>query len=158
MTQTYLTKVENESKLFVYYFFENYVAEQKAFTEKLQRGLGDLGAAFGRDVSLFMPNPDYRPQIEAQMRKFKRLWDLLHDHLPGLTSRPGHSPSCRMISLAAISSPSSIRTKVTSTRRSGISATSSAPSRLVTRADLQSWPGLETRSHSSPVHSVSQST
>jgi len=84
VTQTYLGCVEPDAKLFVYYFYEDYVREQKSFTDRVQQELEQLGEAFGDKVSLLMPNPRYAGRIEAEVREFRELWESLHGNLPGL--------------------------------------------------------------------------
>lgn len=84
VTQTYLGHVEPDAKLFVYYFFENYNREQKAFTERVQQELEQLGEAFGEKVSLLMPNPRYAGRVESEVREFRELWESLRENLPGL--------------------------------------------------------------------------
>jgi hypothetical protein len=84
VTQTYLGHVEPDAKLFVYYFFEDYVREQKAFTERVQQELERLGEVFEDKVSLLMPNPRYAGRVEAEVREFRELWESLHGRLPGL--------------------------------------------------------------------------
>jgi hypothetical protein len=49
----------------VYYFYEDYNREQKEFTDRLYRGLEDLGEAFSDKMSLLMPNPRFAGRIEA---------------------------------------------------------------------------------------------
>jgi hypothetical protein len=39
VTQTYLGVVEPDAQLYVYYLFENYKREQKAFTDRIQQEL-----------------------------------------------------------------------------------------------------------------------
>lgn len=84
VTQTYLGVVEPEAKLFVYYFFEDYVPEQKSFTNRVQRELEELGEVFGDKVTLLMPNPRYAGRIEAEVRENRELWASLRGNLPGL--------------------------------------------------------------------------
>lgn len=84
VTQTYLGNVEPDAKLFVYYFFEDYNPDQKAFTQRVQLELENLGEVFGDKVSLLMPNPRYSRQIEAEMRKYDWVWSSLSGKLPGL--------------------------------------------------------------------------
>ena len=84
VTQTYLGIVEPEAKVFVYYLYEDYVDDQKRFTEHLQRELERLGDVFGGQVSLLIPNPRYKGRIEAEVREIRPLWEALHDRLPGL--------------------------------------------------------------------------
>lgn len=84
VTQTYLGTVDPDAKLLVYYFFEDYAKEQKAFTAKVQQELESLGEAFGDQVSLFMPNPRYAGRVEAEVRENMTLWRSLRGNLPGL--------------------------------------------------------------------------
>jgi hypothetical protein len=83
VTQTYLGTVEPDAKVFVYYFLEDYNSEQKAFTQKVQRELENLGEISGDQVSLLMPNPRYAGRIETEMRNQGNLWSL-QGKLPGL--------------------------------------------------------------------------
>lgn len=84
VTQTYLGTVEPDAKVFIYYFFEDYVSEQRSFTEMVQQELERIGEAFGDKVSLLMPNPRYAGRIEAEVRENPELWWSLHGKLPGL--------------------------------------------------------------------------
>ncbi len=84
VTQTYLGAIEPDAKLFVYYFFEDYNSDQKAFTQREQRELENLGEVFSDKVSLLMPNPRYAGQIESEMRKHDWVRSSLSGKLPGL--------------------------------------------------------------------------
>ncbi|MBY8934558.1 hypothetical protein [Pseudomonas fluorescens] len=84
VTQTYLGAVEPEAKLFVYYFFLDYIEEQKEFTELVQIELEKLGEVFGDNVCLLMPNPKYTGRIEAEIRDNQPLWQSVRSKLPGL--------------------------------------------------------------------------
>lgn len=89
VTQTYLGNVEQDAKLFVYYFFEDYNNEQKEFTNQIEQELGKLGEAYGDKVSLLMPNPSYAGRIEAEMRGYNDwIWSSLAGDLPGLFISP----------------------------------------------------------------------
>ena len=68
----------------VEYLFEDYVDEQRKFTEKVQRALERLGEVYGGSVSLLMPNPNYADRIEAEVREIRPVWELVHESLPGL--------------------------------------------------------------------------
>ncbi|MDD5273678.1 MAG: hypothetical protein PHU14_13275 [Methylovulum sp.] len=84
ITQTYLGAVEPDAKLFVYYFFTNYIEEENEFTKMVQQELENMGEVFGGDVSLLMPNPRYAGRIEAEVRENRPLWKSIHDKTPGL--------------------------------------------------------------------------
>jgi len=84
VTQSYLGNVEPDADVFVYYLYLNYVDEQKAFTDRLQRELENLGDVFGGKVSLQMPNPRYAGKIEAEVRENRPLWEAVYSKLPGL--------------------------------------------------------------------------
>jgi hypothetical protein len=84
VTQTYLGTVEPDAKLFVYYFFMDYIEEQKQFTEMVQRELERMGDIFGGNVSLLMPNPRYAGRIEAEVRENRALWESIYSKMPGL--------------------------------------------------------------------------
>jgi hypothetical protein len=84
VTQTYLGNVEADAKVFVYYFYLDYVDSQKNFTTNLQKELEKLGDIFGGTVSLLMPSPRYAGQIEAEVREIRPLWEAIHNRLPGL--------------------------------------------------------------------------
>jgi hypothetical protein len=84
VTQTYLGTAEPDATLFIYYFFEDYVREQQAFTQLVQRQLEVLGEVLGDKVSLLMPNPEYAGRIEAEVRQNLALWSSLRGSLPGL--------------------------------------------------------------------------
>ncbi len=84
ITQTYLGNVEPDAHVFVYYLYEDYVNEQKQFTEKVQQDLERLGDAFDNDVSLLMPNPKYADKIESEVREIRPLWEHVKGALPGL--------------------------------------------------------------------------
>jgi hypothetical protein len=84
VSQTYLGVVEPDADVFVYYLFLNYIPEQAAFTERLQRELEGLGDVFGGKVSLLMPNPRYAGKIEAEVREIRPLWEAVYSKLPGL--------------------------------------------------------------------------
>jgi hypothetical protein len=84
VSQTYLSIVDPDSDLFVYYLFEDYDDQQKQFTRRLEHELGRMGAAFGDKVSLFLPNPAYADQVENEVRNQGVIWDSLHGRLPGL--------------------------------------------------------------------------
>ncbi len=84
VTQTYLGTVEPDAKLFVYYFFIDYIDEQREFTEMVQQELEKMGEVFGGEVSLLMPNPRYAGRIESEVRENRPLWEYIHSKLPGL--------------------------------------------------------------------------
>jgi hypothetical protein len=84
VTQTYLGNVEPDAQLFVYYLFEDYVSSQLDFTREVQRHLEDLGEAFGRSVSLLVPNPRYAVRIESEVRGIQDFWWTLKGKLPVL--------------------------------------------------------------------------
>lgn len=84
VTQTYLGNVEADAKVFVYYFYLDYIESQRTFTNNLQKELEKLGDVFGGTVSLLMPNPRYSGQIEAEVREIHPLWEALYNKLPGL--------------------------------------------------------------------------
>lgn len=84
VTQTYLGTVEPDAKLFVYYFFMDYIDEQKRFTEMVQQELEKMGEVFGGNVSLLMPNPRYANRIESEVRENRALWESIYDKIPGL--------------------------------------------------------------------------
>ena len=84
VTQTYLGTVEPDAEVFVYYFYLNYVNDQKTFTAQLQHELENLGDIFGAKVSLQMPNPRYAGRIESEVRENRPLWEALYSKLPGL--------------------------------------------------------------------------
>jgi len=84
ITQTYLGTVEPDANIFVYYLYEDYVNEQKVFTERVQQDLERLGDVYNKDVSLLMPNPKYANKIESEIREIRPLWEHVHEALPGL--------------------------------------------------------------------------
>jgi hypothetical protein len=84
VTQTYLGNVEADAKVFVYYFYCDYIESQNNFTKNLQEELEKLGDLFGGTVSLLMPNPRYEGRIEAEVREIRPLWEALYDRLPGM--------------------------------------------------------------------------
>jgi len=115
ITQTYLGAVEPDAELFIYYFYANYVDDQKRFTAQLQRHLEDLGDVFGGKVCLSMPNPRYAGRIEAEVRENKPLWEAVYCKLPGLllSTRPrteidSYDSSCFFVSFEGDMSTSGI--------------------------------------------------
>ena len=88
ITQTYLGSVEPDADIFVYYLYEDYVNEQKNFTEMVQTDLERLGDTFNEDVSLLMPNPKYADKIESEVREIRPLWMHVKGSLPGLLISP----------------------------------------------------------------------
>lgn len=73
VTQTYLGTVEPEASVFIYYLYTNYIDAQVEFTNAVQRELEKFGEAYGSDVSLQMPNPNYAEKIEAEVREIRAL-------------------------------------------------------------------------------------
>ncbi len=88
ITQTYLGSVEPDADIFVYYLYEDYVNEQKQFTEKVQEDLERIGDTFNDEVSLLIPNPKYADKIEAEVREIRPLWMHVKGSLPGLLISP----------------------------------------------------------------------
>jgi len=88
ITQTYLGSVEPDADIFAYYLYEDYVSEQKQFTEKVQEDLERLGDTFNSDASLLMPNPKYADKIESEVREIRPLWMHVKGSLPGLLISP----------------------------------------------------------------------
>ncbi|MEQ9206811.1 MAG: hypothetical protein RLN78_05545 [Phycisphaerales bacterium] len=91
VTQTYLGNPDSDAKIFVYYMFENYVDDQNVFTNRVQRGLEDLGQEFGNQASLLMPNPRFAASISSEMlSSMSVLWQSMQGKLPGLllTTKP----------------------------------------------------------------------
>lgn len=84
ITQTYIGNVEPEASIFIYYLYENYVADQKEFTELVHRKLESMGDAYDDKVSLLMPNPQYADRIESEVREMPALWKHVKPNLPGL--------------------------------------------------------------------------
>lgn len=80
ITQTYIGNVEPQANIFIYYLYENYVADQKLVQHKLE-GMGD---AYNDKVSLLMPNPQYADRIESEVREIPALWNHVKPNLPGL--------------------------------------------------------------------------
>lgn len=78
VTQTYLTSPEPDARVHVFYLFEDYVDEQKRFTNRVQAELARLGDAWGKDVALAMPNPHNAEHVEREIRETlgKAYWDL----------------------------------------------------------------------------------
>jgi len=68
--------------MFVYYLFEDYLAEQVALTKSIQDALSKLGDVFGSKVTLLMPNPSNAAHIEGEIRMHE-MWGLW-GHLPGV--------------------------------------------------------------------------
>jgi hypothetical protein len=90
VSQTYLGNPDADAHIFVYYVYENYLSEQRSFTEDVQRGLEQLGQTYGNKVSLLMPNPQYTAEIEVELRGIRELWEAMKGKLPGIlvTRRP----------------------------------------------------------------------
>lgn len=88
VTQTYLGLTGTDAEFFVYYFYEDYNDTQKAFTEALQGELEKLGEIFEDKVTLMMPMPRSAAKIQAEIRKFEKLWYELKPSLPGLLLSP----------------------------------------------------------------------
>lgn len=85
VTQTYLATVEPGAKLFIYYFFEDYDSEQKAFTDRVQKELEKLGEMYRDQVCLMMPNKRYANKVEGELLRFDSVdWQGLAGRLPGL--------------------------------------------------------------------------
>jgi hypothetical protein len=84
ITQTYLGNVEPNASIFVYYFYEDYVHEQRSFTRKVHKELETLGDVYRNRISLLMPNPQYAGKVEAEVRANWGLWAEVCDNLPGL--------------------------------------------------------------------------
>ena len=84
VTQSYLSTVEPDAKVFIYYLFEDYNRNQKQFTRQVQRAMERMGEVHGTTVSLLMPNPNYADRIESEMRQIVPLWELIHGALPAL--------------------------------------------------------------------------
>ena len=111
MTQTYLGVVEPDADVYVYYFFLDYIDEQKRFTGRLQRELEQLGDVFGGKVSLLMPNPRYVGKIESEVREIRPLWEAVYSKLPGLliSSIPlveikGYADNCYFVPFESLDS------------------------------------------------------
>lgn len=124
ITQTYLGTVEPEAKVFVYYLFEDYVEEQRQFTEKVQRALERLGESYGSSVSLLMPNPNYADRIEAEVREIRPVWEHVHGALPGLliSTTPlvkleSRSDECYYIPFDLRRSPSMVAKEISEARK-----------------------------------------
>lgn len=84
VTQTYLRSPDPKAKVHVYYLFEDYDPKQKSLTDAVQRELALLGQRYGRDVTLYMPEPSSINQIQRELRGIEQLWWNLHNRLPGL--------------------------------------------------------------------------
>ncbi len=119
ITQTYLGAVEPDAELYIYYFYANYVDDQKRFTKELQSHLEDLGDVFGGKVCLSMPNPRYAGRIEAEVRENRPLWEAVYCKLPGLllSTRPlaeieAYDSSCFFVSFESDMTPTGIEAAV----------------------------------------------
>lgn len=84
ISQSYLGEVELGAKCFIYYLYEDYVEEQKYFTDIIQKELERLGKIYDNKVSLFMPNKHYADDIESEVREYQQIWGEVYGKLPGL--------------------------------------------------------------------------
>ena len=84
VTQSYITSADFDSKLYVYYLFEDYNSEQVKFTKAVEKELETIGEVFENSVSLFIPNERYTASIEKELRSITPLWEEFAGKLPGL--------------------------------------------------------------------------
>ena len=84
VTQTYLRSPDLESKLHIYYLFEDYNDRQKRITSLIQRELAALGKRYGREVTLYMPELGSRADIIGEIRGQEGLWSQFYGRFPGL--------------------------------------------------------------------------
>lgn len=110
VTQSYLTAVEPDAKVFIYYLFENYNSDQVAFTSEVHESLERLGESYGGSVSLLAPNPRYAAHIESELRGIQDFWWTLQGKLPALLISTGplskFSPDTAEYSLISFASTS----------------------------------------------------
>lgn len=84
ISQTYLGSPDPNSRVFLYYFWEDY-ARQKAIAPQVLQGLSDLGYDFRDQVSAYAPMEGYLGLIRKEMReKFDQFWRTFEGKTPGL--------------------------------------------------------------------------
>jgi hypothetical protein len=84
ISQTYLGSPDPNSKVFLYYFWEDY-ARQKSVPPQVLEGLSDLGYDFRDKVSAYAPMESYLGMIREEMRdKFDRFWRTFAGKTPGI--------------------------------------------------------------------------
>jgi hypothetical protein len=84
ISQTYLGEFSAPSKLFIYYFWEDY-AKQKNVPAAVQSRLAELGYSFKNEVSVFVPMREYLGHVREEMeRKFQKFWWTFKEKTPGL--------------------------------------------------------------------------
>lgn len=84
VSQTYLGRVGEEAKVYLYYFWEDYSRQKKVPSRVLNR-LAELGYSFREDVSAFVPMDEWRGLIQAEMEdKFREFWWTFKEQTPGV--------------------------------------------------------------------------
>lgn len=84
VTQTYLGCPDKEASVWVYYLYENYDSDQQCLTNQIKGELQALGEIYARNVTFMMPQEEYAPTIEKEVRDRRRLWIELKGKLPGI--------------------------------------------------------------------------
>jgi hypothetical protein len=83
ITQTYLSSPEPDSKLHLYYLFENYKDGHTAATREIEKELERLAESH-RDVCILMPQENSADRIEGELRGNQKLWLRFSSDLPGI--------------------------------------------------------------------------
>ena len=84
ISQTYLGTPDPNSRVFLYYFWEDY-AEQKEIPPQVLNGLSELGYDFRDQVSAYAPMNNYLGMIREEMRdKFDYFWRTFAGRTPGI--------------------------------------------------------------------------
>ena len=85
VSQSYLGDPDEDAKVYAYYLFEDYSAEQEGFTRKIEGKLAHIGDQFGPHATILMPNRHNTPRIEAEVRNaLGEFWWELQGQLPGI--------------------------------------------------------------------------